>query len=145
MRKEILKTYLKLLVPVTVILILFYLGRLVGIFDFGNTQANRLISVILFVLAASFSIALPILYRTWFANKIRNQNETFSSQFERFEKNLIIIAMTSPYFILFAVLFNIPAFYFASVVLFGFYSVYYYYPSEKRIRFEKKIFRVRQD
>ncbi len=143
MKEEFKKTYIKLLVPVVIFLVLIYLARLLEIIDLGSSQANRFISILLFVLAVSFSIAFPIFYRAWFANKVKDQKETSVDDFIRFEKNLMIIAMTAPYFSLFAVLFNLPAFYFAGVVLFGIYSVYYYYPSDKRVDFEKKLFRVR--
>jgi len=42
-----------------------------------------------------------------------------------------------------AYLLEFPRFYLAGTVLMALYAVYYYYPSKKRIQFERKIFRVK--
>ena len=101
-----------------------------------------MVSVIILVLVALFSIALPIFYRALFVNKIKDRKSISVDEFLKFEKELIIIAMIAPYFVLITVLLNLPGFYFGTVVIISLYAVYYYFPSEKRIKFEKKIFRI---
>ena len=66
-------------------------------------------------------------------------------EFLDFEKKLIIISMISPYIIIIPIIFNFSSFYFAGIILFSLYSIYYYYPSEKRIDFEKKLFRIKEE
>ena len=50
--------------------------------------------------------------------------------------------MIAPYFVVFTVLLNLSGFYFGTIVIIALYAVYYYYPSEKRVKFEKKLFRI---
>jgi hypothetical protein len=87
---------------------------------------------------------MPVLYRTLYVSKIRDRKSISKDEFIKFEKNLIIMVMVAPYITIIALLFNLPGFYFGGIILFAIYSVYYYYPSSKRIKFEKKIFRLNE-
>lgn len=145
MKKELLDVYIKMIAPLIIIIAVLYIAKL---FTSTNTQpevADRSIAIIVFILSAAFSIALPILYRTTFVNKIKDQKEVPINEFLSFEKKLIYIAMVAPYFICAAIILNIGSFYFTAIILFGFYSIYYYYPSNKRIKFEKKLFRIKSE
>jgi hypothetical protein len=94
------------------------------------------------VLVALFGIALPIFYRALFVNKIRDRKSISVDEFLKFEKKLLVIAMIAPYFIVITILLNLPGFYYGMVVIIALYAVYYYFPSEKRIKFEKRLFRI---
>ena len=90
-----------------------------------------------------FAVALPIFFRTLFAHKIRHQKSTSEAELIKFERNFLYIALVAPYLMLVAYLLEFPRFYLAGTVLMALYAVYYYYPSKKRIQFERKIFRVK--
>jgi hypothetical protein len=51
--------------------------------------------------------------------------------------------MITPYLALPACLFELPKFHFTGTVLMALYAAYYYYPSKKRVDFDRRIFRVR--
>ena len=141
-REELKKIYLKLLYPFLILIVLIYLGQFLGIFGRVDKEFSKNISVTLLVLTALFSVALPIFYRSLFANKVKDMKSITVNEFLKFEKNLIIIAMVAPYFLVFTVLLNLSGFYFGTIVIIALYAAYYYYPSEKRIKFEKKLFRI---
>ena len=141
-REELKKIYLKLLYPFLILIVLIYLGQFLGIFGRVDKEFSKNISVTLLVLTALFSVALPIFYRSLFANKVKDRKSITINEFLKFEKNLIIIAMITPYFLVFTVLLNLSGFYFGTIVIIALYAVYYYYPSEKRVEFEKKLFRI---
>ena len=123
-------------------MVLVYLGQFLGIFGQIEKEFSKALSVTLLVLTALFSVALPIFYRSLFANKVKDMKSITVNEFLKFEKNLIIIAMVAPYFLVFTVLLNLSGFYFGTIVIIALYAAYYYYPSEKRIKFEKKLFRI---
>ncbi len=142
--KEILKrTYINLLLPAVFLIVLVYLGQFLNILNKEQIQSVRIVSIILFTLGALFSFALPIFLRASFVNKVKDLKQVTIDQFITFEKKLLSVVMLSPYVVFLAVIFNIPNFYLSGTVLFGLYAVYYYYPSEKRIKFERKIFKVK--
>ena len=141
-REELKKIYLKLLYPFLILLALIYLGQFLGIFNRAEKEFSKALSVTFLVFAALFSVALPIFYRSLFANKVKDRKSITVKEFLKFEKNLIIIAMIAPYFLVFTVLLNLSGFYFGTIVIIALYAVYYYYPSEKRVEFEKKLFRI---
>ncbi len=143
MANELRKYYFVLITPAAIILISVYLFRLYGMDVRLNSPTERTTNVLLFVLSAAFGIAFPILCRTWFVKKIESRKTLEPDEFLRFEKRILLIALTVPYFAVVAVFFNLPFQYLAGIFLIAIYSVYFFYPSDKRIEFDKKIFRVR--
>ncbi len=139
---ELKQTYFKLLIPFLIVLLLIYIAQITNIIIKNDLGSNRIISISLFTLAAIFSLAIPILYRTLFVSKIKDRKSITKEEFINFEKRIITIVMAAPYITIAAIFFNLPGFYFGGIILFAIYSVYYYYPSTKRIKFEKKIFRL---
>jgi len=142
-RLDLRKTYFKLLIPLTVILIIFYLLKIFGALDNIHVGYLKLISILFFILAGIFGVAFPIFYRTLFISNLKNIKTISKEEFIRFEKRLIIISLLTPYFIIMPIIFNFPDFYFGGIILFSLYAVYYFYPSKARIDFEKRIFRIK--
>jgi hypothetical protein len=62
----------------------------------------------------------------------------------RFERTFLYIALITPYVAVASFILEIPRFYCAGTVIMALYAAYYYYPSERRIQFERRIFRVNQ-
>lgn len=94
--------------------------------------------------AAAFGVAGPIFYRSVFAYRQKGLMTVSADALYKFERHLIGIALVAPYLALIAYVLNLPRFHFAGSVLAALYAVYYTYPSDKRIRFDKRIFRVVQ-
>jgi Ca2+/Na+ antiporter len=143
MAGELKKTYYILLLPsVTGFVLLFFLKTYNAI-NMETVQFSGYFSSLIFILTAVFAIALPIFYRTLFAHKIRDEKGVSEKDFIKFERGFLFIALIAPYLTLIAYVFDIPRFYAAGSLLMSMYAVYYYYPSKRRISFEKRIFRVR--
>lgn len=130
--------------PLIGLLLVLHLALFMDIIQQGEPNLNRVTAVIVLVLAALFSLGLPIFYRALFASRVKTRKSLTIQEFLKFEREVIVISMTAPYFILITMLLNLPGFYFATVVIISLYAVYYYFPSERRIEFEKRLFRIRE-
>jgi len=137
------KTYFILLIPAIVGFICIYLSKKFNFFNFDQPQFISILAPLVFVLSVIFGIAAPIFFRSLFAHKMSNKKNTSESKLIKFEQNLIRIALVTPYLGLVAYLFEFQKFYFSAIFIMALYAVYYFYPSQKRIAFEKRIFRVR--
>ncbi len=97
---------------------------------------------LVFVLSVAFAVALPVFHRSLFAHRIRKKTAVSEGDWLAFERKLMRIALVTPYLVMPAFLLEIPRFYFAGTVLMALYAGYYFYPSGKRIQFERRLFRV---
>ena len=143
MIEKLKKTYFSLLIPAIVGFIFIYLSKKFHFFNLGQPQFMSILAPIVFVLSVIFGIATPIFFRSLFAQKMSNKKNTAESKLIKFEQNLIRMALVTPYLGLFAYLYEFKQFYFTATFLVTLYGVYYFYPSQKRIAFEKRIFRVK--
>ncbi|MEA2038532.1 MAG: hypothetical protein U9N82_01715 [Thermodesulfobacteriota bacterium] len=143
MANDLKKTYFALSIPAFLGLILVYLLKTLDCFPAGQIESLKYIAPLTFVLSVVFAIALPIFFRTLFVHRIRHQKSTSEAELIKFERNFLYIALVAPYLMLIAYLLEFPRFYLAGTVLMALYAIYYYYPSKKRIQFERRIFRVK--
>ncbi|MBW1642159.1 MAG: hypothetical protein JRJ76_04910 [Deltaproteobacteria bacterium] len=143
MIEKLRKTYFCLLLPAIVGFICIYLSKKFNFLNLDQPQFISILAPIVFVLSVIFGIAAPIFFRSLFAHKMSNKKTTSESIFIKFERNLIRIALVTPYLGLFAYFFEFKQFYFTAIFLVTLYAVYYFYPSQKRIAFEKRIFRAK--
>jgi predicted RND superfamily exporter protein len=144
MTGELKKTYFMLLAPAVVGFIALFCIRSFHSLDLGPFQFRGVLAAALFILSVVFAIALPIFLRAFFAHKVRDQKSVSEGELLQFERTFLYIALITPYVTLAAFFFAIPRFYCAGTVIMALYAVYYYYPSERRIQFERRIFRARQ-
>jgi hypothetical protein len=142
--KKLKKTYFIILLPAVVGLIAGYAAKSYNFLAVGQFQFRGIIALFVFILSVIFAVALPIFYRTLFAHRVRHLKNLSEKKLIKFELNLLYLALVTPYLTLIAFLLELPRFHLAGTVLMALYAVYYYYPSRKRIRFEKRIFRVIQ-
>lgn len=143
MATQLKRTYFYLLIPAILGFIVVYFSRRFNLMDSYANDVPDMLSVIIFILSVVFAVAVPILYRTLFANRMSNQTSTPEKEWLRFEQNLIRIALVTPYLTVSAYFFQIPKFHLSGTTLAALYAIYYFYPSQKRITFEKRIFRVK--
>lgn len=143
MADELKKTYRALLIPAIGALLLACLAKELELLSFPSSISATFIAPGVFVLSVILAIASPILLRTLFAHRMRNRTIVPQPTLIRFERQLIGVALIAPYLIVPAYLLDFPDFYFLGTVLMALYAAYYFYPSEKRLRFEKRIFRVK--
>jgi len=144
MEAKLKKIYFALLVPAILGFIAAYLVKTFLEVNLGVPKSFRFTAPLLFILAFAFGIALPILWRTLFVRKIGNRKQTREADLLKFEQETLYIALITPYISLVAFLLGIPRFHFFGTVLASFYAVYYFYPSHKRVHYEKRIFRAKK-
>jgi len=143
MINELRRTYIVLLIPAIVGFIFLFVAKTYHLISFGPFKFKEFFGPALFIASVILAIALPILFRTLFAHKVRYQKSVSETDLLKFERIFLYVALLTPYVTLIAYFFELPRFYCAGTVLMALYAVYYYYPSERRITFEKRIFRVR--
>ncbi len=140
---ELRRTYFTVLIPVIVSFAAYFLGKTYDLFDFGPTKFQGILAPLLFILSVIFAIALPIFFRTLFAHSVRHQKNVSEADLLKFERTFLYIALVTPYITLAGYMLELPRFYLGGTVIMALYAVYYYFPSQKRIQFERRIFRVR--
>ena len=142
MTDKLKRTYLILLLPSILGFTLAGGAKAYGLIEIGSFNFIEIAGPSIFILCIALAIAFPIFYRTLFAHKSRDLISVSEKELLKFERTLINVAMITPYMALTAFLLELPRFYTASAILMGFYAVYYFYPSKRRIAFDKRIFRV---
>jgi hypothetical protein len=141
---ELRKTYFTLLVPVVIGLVLIYLAKTYKFLAPDQIAFLNIVAALTFILSVVSAIGLPVFIRSLFSHKMRDRTSVSRQELIKFERTLIIISMVTPYLTLIGYLLEFPRFYFSGTALTTLYALYYYYPSEKRIQFDKRIFRVRE-
>lgn len=137
--------YKQLLVPV-ILFLAFNLLRYISpaLFSITSFQGYSL-TVVFFSSCAAFGLGFPILYRSYFAYRMRQRNSILKNEFIVFEKRLLIICLISVYFALSGIILGMPHFYQYGMILIAMYAAYYYYPSKKRLNLDIRIYRVNED
>jgi hypothetical protein len=107
-------------------------------------QLPAALSAAVFVVSVCTALALPILYRTLFANRQRGRSHTPQADWLKFERGLLYIAMATPYLAMAAQILALQRLHLAGTLIMSFYAVYYYYPSKRRLYYDRRMFRVLQ-
>jgi len=143
MVKNLKRIYFTFLVPSILGFAIASWAKTYDFIEIGSANFIEIAGPIIFILCMALAIAFPIFYRALFAHKSRDLICVSEKELLKFERILINVVMITPYLALIAYFFELPRFYTASAVLIGLYAVYYFYPSESRIGFERRIFRVK--
>ena len=143
MAHDLKRTYFTLLLPAVAGFIAVFALQHFQLVSFNIPQIPPILYPIIFIASVCFAVAFPIFYRTVFANKRRHQTRTAEEDWLRFERNLLYIAMATPYVALIAQVLRLPRFHLGGTIIMALYAVYYYYPSKRRLKFERRIFRVK--
>jgi hypothetical protein len=99
----------------------------------------------IFILAAVFAVAGPILIRTLFAHGRRDARRISRAELFAFERRTILAAMPATYLALAAYALQLPRFHLAGTLLMALYAVYYAYPSIRRVTLDERIYRAAAD
>jgi hypothetical protein len=98
-----------------------------------------------FILTAVCALAGPILFRTLFAHRKRNQTHIAVDAFFTFERHLILIGMAALGLAMAADFLAVPPFYRSGTLLIALYAVYCGFPSQKRLALDRRIYRAAGD
>lgn len=143
MAKDLKRNYFYIMTPALLGLAAVYAVKSLDLVaDTAIGRAPEFVAPVVFVLSVVFAVALPAFYRTLFAHRIRSAQSVSEAAWFKFERNLIHISLITPYLILPAYLLEFPRFYLAGTVLMALYAGYYFYPSARRLQFERRMFRV---
>ena len=145
MYKTLKKKYFYIVVPAIVIAIVLIIFKHYDILQITPTPfILNTISPAIFILTALLSIAFPVLHRTIFNNKIKESKFITPDKFYRYQNQTLYFIAFTPYLVLIAYVLHLPQFFFGGTALFSLYALYFYYPSGKRIRNEKRIYCVKE-
>jgi hypothetical protein len=108
----------------------------------SQASAAKMVGVGLFAASIAAAVGLPIWIRTAFANRMRRSRGVGEADFARFQRHLIATALVAPYLAAAALALSLPSFYQAGSFLAALYAMYYHYPSEQRVGFDRRLFRV---
>ena len=97
---------------------------------------------ILFTGAAVTAIAGPLMMRITFAHTVRQNACVQIKPFLAFQRRLIVLSGITPYLALIGAWGKLSQFHAGGIILMALYGAYYYFPSEKRISHDIKLFRV---
>lgn len=143
MNEKLRSNYFMFLVPSIFGFILAGWAKSYDFVVIASENISEIAGPSIFILCVTLAIAFPILYRTFFAHKNQDLMNVSEKDFLNFERTLINAVMITPYLALIACFLDLPRFYTAGAVLAGLYAAYYFYPSKKRLAFERRIFRVK--
>ncbi|MGD8520032.1 MAG: hypothetical protein PVF56_02705 [Desulfobacterales bacterium] len=143
MTYDLKRTYFTLLLPAVAGFIISFVLQHFQLVDWTIPRFTAILPPAIFIVSVCTALALPILYRTVFANNVRHQTSTAEKDWLKFERNLLYIALATPYVGLIAQILQLPRFHLAGTIIMALYAVYYYYPSKKRITFDRRVFRVK--
>jgi len=144
MREQLRKLYVTLVAPAAVLfVVLFIVQRLRPTDTHGIVALYPAVGLVLFLLAIVLGVVSPLLLRTWFVYTNREAKSISETELLIFERWTLYVSLVTPYLAVVAAFLELPTLFFTGTVLAAFYALYYFYPSEKRIRFEKRIFRVK--
>jgi len=115
----------------------------IGGIDWGWGGQIESLVIAVFVLSIGLAVAVPIGLRSLFVYRWRDRRSVSEEEFIRFEQLLMRVALSSTFGSLIAYALDFPGFYLSGIFLAALYSAYYFYPSQRRLTFEKRIFRVR--
>jgi hypothetical protein len=137
------RIYFSLLLPAVAGFVCVFVLRQFQMVGWNSPQYPGAIAPVIFIVSVGFAVALPIFYRSLFANRMHRQTCTAEGDWLKFERNLLYIAMVAPYLGLIAQILQLPRFHLAGTIVMALYAVYYYYPSVRRIEFDRRVFRVK--
>jgi len=141
MQKKLLRHYLIINLPGIVAFIILYILVKFHVNMFLPVQQDW-IQVIMMVASGLFAVVLPVWYRILFVNRMKGKANTSKHRFMQFERDFLSLASVSVYILVAGFIIALPRIPLSVMVLFVIYALYFYFPSDKRIRSEKKIFRV---
>ncbi len=144
-KKALNKYYWQLLVPALVLILISEVLRALEIIKVSVFEQKYIFSAVIFALAALSSIGLPIVRRLLFVDKVKNLKEVDPLVWMKYEKQSLQIALLTPYFFFIASALQFISFFYTVIFLLALYACYYYFPSEKRVHFEMRIFRINED
>lgn len=142
MQKELQQIYLKMISPGVFLLFILF-GLYFFEYDTVYFSIGRIGSFSILLASVLFSFIIPMWFRISFIQKMKHKKETPSELFLKFQKMYLQISSPSFYLMILGYIAGIEQKIMVIIILSALYALYFYYPSEKKIEREKKIFKVK--
>jgi len=140
--KELRQYYIKVLIPGVILVILGVFYEQLG--DIHFNYPGKWISFSLLIIVVSTGYIVPLWMRIHALNKFKKTTAD-SDDFVHFEHNAIILAVAGIYLCPPAFIMHFPDIPKYAIALSAIYSLYYFFPSEKKIKMDLKIFRLKPE
>ncbi len=144
LEKKLKKNYFLIVTPAILLIFIFFLlekNNIVLNFPLGG----KVLSTVIIILSASTSTIFPIWYKLLLIKKLKNKKQVSFEDFTSLQNRVTITAAFSIYWIFPAYMYQLQEIPMLLIAFFAIYSLYYYYPSKRRIEMEKKTFRINPD
>ncbi len=143
-KKELTNYFRQILTPAVLLILLSEVLKALGMGIALDARLTYQISVVVFVLAALSALGIPIVIRLLFVKRVKDLKSVDSNAWLQYEKQSILFALLTAYLFVIASVLQFSNFFYASIFLLALYAGYYYFPSDKRVKFEKKLFRIKE-
>jgi hypothetical protein len=137
------KVYYLRLLPAVALIVLAYLLQYFFHLTGNTVAAGLAVTVAVTTLSGVAGVAIPVFYRSYFVHRVKDKKVVAADEFIGFERALISIALLTPYFLALAMLMNMSQTALILITLFSLYAGYYHFPTEKKVRFEMRLFRIK--
>jgi len=144
-KKELQKFYWQLLLPALIPILISEIAKNMGFVKTIDFSGKRILSIFMLTGAALTALALPILIRTLFVNRVKDQKSVAIAEWFKYERRSIAMVLVTPYFFFIASFLQFNRFYYVAIFLLSLYGCYYYFPSQKKVLFEKRLFRIHEE
>ena len=143
-KSKLTKYFWQILTPAVILIVLSEGLKVLGIGVRLDATLTYILGVVVFVLAALTALGIPVVIRLMFVKQVKDLKQVQSEAWLRYEMQSILSALVTTYLFFIASLLQFSNFFYASIFLLALYAGYYYFPSEKRVEFEKKLFRIKE-
>jgi len=144
-RKSLLRRYLILLTPAAVLFGGWAALRQAGVVHPMDPQYTGVIGPAIFIAAIILAVALPLLYRVQFVKTVKGSRGVSPDLFLPFQQSLMSLALLASYTAAAGYMAGVSTFHFSGAFLASLYGAYYYFPSQRRVAQEMRLFRVNQE
>lgn len=145
-QKILYRHYLRINIPGTVVFLFVYTaGQTWPTLNLNHLTipGGQWTTITLLLMQALFAIIVPLWYRIHFVQHTKGEKNVSRARFIHFEKKFLSLACPNVHLLILGYFSSPSRATFAAMILFALYSLYFYFPSHKRVRAEQKIFRVR--
>jgi len=142
LRKALFRRYMLMLIPAMLIFGIWAACKNSGLTPGFASVGSAILGPLTFICAIALAVALPILYRIRFVRKVSEQQSVDPEEFLSFQLGLTTLALSAPYAASISYVSGVSLFHFTGAFLAALYAAYYYFPSEKKVLHEMRLFRV---
>lgn len=142
-RKTLARRYSTMVAPAAVLFGGWAAARHAGLVHDLDQQYTDIIGPVVFIAAILMAVALPLLYRIRFVKGATGNDNVSLDAFVPFQLNSMTLALIAPYAAAIGYMAGVSNFHFSGAFLAALYAGYYYFPSQKRVAREMKLFRVK--